>query len=71
MEKDRCLFCRSRNCFERVVTRDGLYDEIACSKHVEDLHRHADETRPGVPKLFISSTGTVIRGDKSPFEEVK
>ncbi len=60
--KNECLFCRSRFCYERVVTKDMSYDEVACRKHVKDLHKHSDETLPGVVKSFISSTGVLKRG---------
>lgn len=64
--KDECLFCTSRSCFERVVSSGDngqLYDEIACTRHVSELHRHSDKKAPGVKKNFISSIGRQKRGD--------
>jgi hypothetical protein len=66
MEKPKlineCLFCRSRFCYERVVSKDMEYDEVACTKHVKELHKHSDITAPGVMKSFISGTGIQKRG---------
>ncbi len=59
---NECLFCRSRFCYERVVTKDMSYDEVACRSHVKDLHKHSDEKAPGIIKSFISSTGVLKRG---------
>jgi hypothetical protein len=62
--KDTCLFCNSRKCYERVVSsKDSgqTYDEVACYKHIKDLHKHSDEIAPKVMKWFISSTGIVKR----------
>lgn len=39
---DECLFCRSRRCYVRIHTANGLYDEIACRDHARDLERHSD-----------------------------
>lgn len=60
--KDVCIVCISQKCYERVVSQDKSYDEIACIKHVGDLHKHSDETAPGVIKNFISSTEKQKRG---------
>lgn len=67
---DECLCCRSRSCYERVVDTDGgkTYDEVACRKHVNDLHKHSDTVAPGVLKHFISSTGKQKRGE--PFSGI-
>lgn len=59
---NECLFCRSRFCYERVVTYDMSYDEVSCMKHVKDLHKHSDIVMPKIMKLFISSTGIQKRG---------
>jgi len=59
---NECLFCRNRFCYERVVTNDMSYDEIACNKHVKDLHKHSDTTLPGILKNFISSNCVMKRG---------
>lgn len=61
-QKNECLFCGSRFCYERVVTADMSYDEVACIKHIKDLHRHSDIALPKVVKSFISSTGVLKRG---------
>lgn len=60
--KRRCAFCPSRACYERVVTQDMLFDELACRKHVSDLHKLSDTHLPGVRKMFITSTGYLERG---------
>jgi predicted nucleic acid binding AN1-type Zn finger protein len=59
---NECLFCKNRFCYERVVTKDMSYDEVACMKHVKDLHKHSDTTLPNVMKSFISSSGVLKRG---------
>jgi hypothetical protein len=63
--KDACLFCKSRSCYERVVSSDNgqTYDEIACPEHVKDMYKHSDRKAPKVMKHFISSTGRQRRGD--------
>lgn len=60
--KNECLFCRSRFCYERVLSDDGTYDEIACKKHVTKLYEHSDEVAPKIMKTFISSTAIQKRG---------
>ena len=60
--KNECLFCGSRFCYERVVSEDMKYDEIACMKHVKDLHKHSDLVAPKIMKSFISSTSIQKRG---------
>ena len=62
--KNECLFCKSRFCYERVVSIDLTYDEVSCIKHTKDLHKHSDENAPNIMKQFISSTGIQKRGDK-------
>ena len=61
--KNECLFCTSRKCYDRIVTKGGTYDEVACRKHSNGLYDHAGLTAPGVLKRFISSTGPLSRGD--------
>lgn len=61
--KRKCAFCTSRSCYERVFTRDGIFDELACRRHVRQLHRLSDIHLPGVTKVFQSSTGYQKRGD--------
>ncbi len=60
--KNECLFCGSRFCYERVVSEDMKYDEVACMKHVKDLHKHSDIVAPKIMKSFISSTAIQKRG---------
>ena len=60
--KNECLFCGSRFCYERVVSEDMKYDEVACMKHVKDLHNHSDIVAPKIMKSFISSTAIQKRG---------
>jgi hypothetical protein len=69
---DECLFCRSRNCCNRIVSSEDVgktYDEVACGKHCSDLDKHSDQTAPGVMKYFISSTGGLTRGVKFEVQE--
>jgi len=71
--KDECLFCTSRSCYERVVSSQDkaqLYDEVACNKHIKDLHKHSDEIAPKIIKYFNSSTGKQKRGDNSIFKSI-
>lgn len=66
MRKDQCLFCYSRKCNTRIVStadNGATYDEVACVKHSEKLHKHSDEKAPKVMKLFQSSTGNLKRGE--------
>lgn len=67
----RCAFCTSRSCYERVVTEDMLFDEIACRRHVKALHRLSDNLQPDVPKMFITSTGYLERGEDPDFENFR
>lgn len=60
---NECLFCKNRFCYERVVSIDPTvhYDEVACTRHVAELHKHSDQTAPGVMKRFISSCSVLKR----------
>ena len=75
MRKDQCLFCTSRNCFTRIVSVDDMkiYDEIACRRHTNELHKHSDEKAPKIVKLYMSSTGCFKRGEsiKKELSELK
>jgi len=62
MKDDKCLFCYSCKCSYRIVSSDMSYDEVSCTKHVEDLNRHSDNQIPKL-KQFINSTGDLKRGD--------
>lgn len=66
--KRRCAFCTSRACYERVVTKDMIFDEVACQRHQPALYRLSDIHLPGVGKMFISSTGYMERGKSVDFE---
>ena len=66
--KNECLFCGSRFCYERVVSEDMKYDEVACMKHIKDLHKHSDIVAHKIIKSFISSTAIQKRG--VPFNEL-
>jgi hypothetical protein len=44
---DECRFCTRRKCYNRIATRDGSFDEIACPKHVDQLEQLAIETVEG------------------------
>jgi hypothetical protein len=61
---DECLFCKSRSCYEHVYSTNDYgktYNEVACERHIKQLHKHSDETAPGVMKDFCSSTGKQSR----------
>ena len=62
--KDECIFCKSRMCYERVVSFDKTYDEISCFNHIKELHKDSDIKALGIMKHFISSTGKIKRGIK-------
>ena len=69
--KRRCAFCTSRSCYDRVVTKDMIFDEIACQRHQPALYRLSDIHLPGVEKMFISSSGYMERGKPVNFEAFK
>lgn len=56
-----CLFCRSRRTTYRILSCDGLYDEVSCSAHRLHLERDADKRAAGKQKLHTSSTGPLER----------
>ena len=66
MSNDKCLFCKSKKCSYRVVRYEvPRYDEVACSKHVDDLYKHVDATlgvENGIGRHYMSSTGHLSRG---------
>lgn len=62
--KRRCAFCTSRSCYERVVSEDMSFDELACRRHKNQVYKLSDILQPGVPKRFISSTGYLERGNQ-------
>lgn len=65
MRKDKCLFCSSIKCYTRIVSCDDgkMYDEVACNKHSEALHKHSDEVAPNVMKMFESGIIPLKRGE--------
>lgn len=68
----RCAFCDNRNCKERVFSENGIFDEVACRKHLSYLHRLSDIMMPGVVKVFSSSTDGQRRGNaRAAFQEFK
>lgn len=58
----RCRFCRSHRCYTRIVSRDEVFDELACRSHIGDLERLADRVRPGMVKSHIMSSDPLVRG---------
>jgi hypothetical protein len=64
MRKDQCKFCTSRKCYERIVTPDMSFDEVACRRHSKDLAYHANVVLKGASRWNISSTGTMRRGER-------
>lgn len=71
---NKCLFCKSRKCSTRIVrTEAPRYDEVACSKHINDLEKHADYTlgvNNGIMRWHISGY-ELARGESTPESEVK
>jgi len=74
--KDECLFCNSRKCYTQIYREADemgpAYNEIACSKHVEELGKHSDEvlgSHNGVMRVYVSSSSRLTRNNK-PSEEV-
>ncbi len=63
---NECLFCGSRFCYNRIVARDGSYDEVSCYKHVSDMADHSDLAAPKIRKRFITSSARQKRG--TPFD---
>ena len=69
--KDECGFCKRRSCYWRVVNEN--YDNIACARHIDALHCHANEAlgkNNGVARCNISSTAKLRRGDKYEMMEL-
>lgn len=66
---NECLFCASRRCCNRIVTRDGAYDELACQSHGRQLAAHADEALNGAMRMNCSTTGHYRRGENAGFED--
>lgn len=67
MKDDQCLFCKSRKCYDHIISstdQGKAYNQVACHKHIRQLEQHSDQTAPGIMKLFISSTAPVSRSDK-------
>lgn len=65
---NECLFCGSRFCYNRIVARDGSYDEVSCYKHVSDMADHSDLAAPKIRKRFITSSARQKRGTKAKKE---
>lgn len=44
--RDQCYHdgCLSRECYRRIWTDDGAFDEVACMKHADNLLDHAART---------------------------
>jgi len=62
----QCYKCRSSKCYDRVVSSEDngkTFDEVACSKHKDELYKYSDEVAPKIMKWFITSTGGVKRGE--------
>mgnify|MGYP007100129073 CR=1 FL=1 len=69
MRKEQCKFCTSRRCYERIVTPDMSFDEVACRRHTHDLALHANKVLNGAIRWNISSTGTMKRSE--PFDDAE
>ena len=61
--RNRCKFCKSTNCRMRIVTEGLEFDEIACSQHIRQLEKFADDVlgNPGIVRRHISSSSRLIR----------
>lgn len=64
MRKDTCLFCNSRKCNIRIVSKDKSYDEIACRGHKSKLKEHATKTvKKDIELTYKETTGNQKRGE--------
>jgi hypothetical protein len=69
MKGSKCLFCRSYKSHLRIVTPDGVFDEVACRKHIDDLYSYANQTlgkNNGIVRMHETSTGILFRGSPYP-----
>lgn len=58
---DQCRFCSSRECFVRIHTDDGRFDEVACRDHSRLLEQFADGALKGAMRRNLSSSARVKR----------
>ena len=64
---NECFKCRNRFCANGIISTEDngeLFNEIACSKHTDDLHDYANAVlgkNNGISRLHISTTGTLSR----------
>ena len=64
---NECFKCRKRVCANgiiSVVDKGESFNEIACSKHTDDLHDYANAVlgkNNGISRLHVSTTGTLSR----------
>lgn len=64
---NECFKCRNRFCSTGIISTDDngeAFNEIACSKHTDDLYKQADKVLGkgnGVMRMHISSTGILSR----------
>ena len=64
---NECFKCRNRFCANGIISTEDngeLFNEIACSKHTDDLHDYANAVlgkNNGNLRLHISTTGTLSR----------
>lgn len=61
--KDECALCKSRSCYDRVISLDETfpYDEVACFRHKKEIHALHDNIK--LHRRFIHSTGKLVRGE--------
>ena len=64
---NECFKCRNRFCANGIISiidKGESFNEIACSKHTDDLYKYADKVlgkNNGNLRLHISTTGTLSR----------
>jgi len=64
---NECFKCRNRFCANGIISiidKGESFNEIACSKHTDDLHDYANAVlgkNNGNLRLHVSTTGTLSR----------
>jgi flagellar basal body rod protein FlgF len=64
---NECFKCKSRFCSSGIISvsdKGEKFNEIACTKHIDDLEEKADEVLGhdnGVMRLSVSTTGGLSR----------
>lgn len=67
--KDECQFCTSRSCYHQIFRdEEPRYDEVYCSKHIEEATQKCDEILggrgSGIIRTHVSGTSKKKRGQR-------